>query len=540
MYDLGAGRNVLRWTVSSIHGEPPAGGFLLDEFTVSPPRPLAIEYQPMDATVYSGSRYFLNVVAEGTPPLHYQWYENGKRIPGATNNPLDLVPTGTDDSGTYSVKVTSSQGSVLSSNAIVTVLPPSPPIFEEEPASTVAYTRQNFSWWIAVEGSQPLEYQWSKNGIKLPDGTSFTLTLTNISSADAGNYAVYVRNKYGGVKSTNAVLTVLPSVAPVITNQPRSLDVAIGVNTWFGVGASGAPSPTYTWTEVGQPPPQPAPPGQPIQFPGLPLPGYPPSTETFDNVGATNAGIYFATASNVAGTAVSRKGVLTVLPPITNVATWNQDAVDILVTNGLAFLARGTNGLAILNVTNPAAPQLLGTLATTGNIVKLAEAGGLIYAAASDAGLQIISVSNACQPVLVGTYAADAAEDVTVRSNLAYVADPTQPIPVGHYTDASQPTALAVDNGWVYIAGPGSPMEILKTPFDTSPPTPPQLSVSATGGMNLRLRGRHGRYYLVETSDRLNGGQWQPLQTLMLTNDTAVIPVPADGGSQFFRLAPQD
>ncbi len=690
--DVGDGTNVLRWTVFSGSEEPPVGCFLLGQFTVSPPRSLAIEQQPLDTTVYVGNDVFLNVEAQGTPPFQYQWYDNGTNLPGATNYFLYFTPTTTNASGNYSVIVTNSQGFAVSSNATVTVLPPSPPIFDWQPASAVVYVGQTFSFWTSVEGTQPISYQWFKDGTNLPNATESELTLASVSPADAGDYTLYVTNLYGGVESTNAVLTVLPSVAPAITNQPRSLDVAAGVDTWLAVGATGAPSPSYTWNEVGQLPAAPAPPGL------LPF-GLSPSTRVFNNVTATNAGIYFATASNFAGAAVSQEALLTVLPPITNVVTWSQDAVDIFVTNGLAFLARGTNGLAVLDVTNPAAPQLLGTLATTDNIVKLAEAGGLVYAAADDAGLQIISVANPCQPVLVGTYTANAAEDVTVRSNLTYVADgaggllildtgnpaapvlagsfvsnfyaehvrlmgnlavltsddreggglivvdvsdparpvelggelveignlevsgqtvfgietlsyitmnwpyvyldvisltnaaqpalvgsfdgappsanlfsagvvvsdvrvannlvflagsytnqasvyvvdvadATQPIPVGYYTGPGQPTALAVDNGWVYMAGAGSPLEILKTPFDTSPPAPPKLSVSPAGGVNLSLQGRHGRYYTVEYSDGLTGAQWQPLQTLMLTNDTVVLPISNGGGSRFFRLEP--
>ena len=360
IYDLGTGTNVLLWTAQNAWFGNGTGTSFIDEFSVSQARPLSIEYQPYGSTVYSGTDASISVQAIGTPPYQYQWYLNGTNIVGATNSLLVISQTTTNDTGLYSVLVTNSQGSVLSSNALLTVLPPSPPIFIWEPEDTVAYVGQSFYWYASVDGSPPFTYQWLKNGTNLPGATSESLSLPSPTFADAGSYALVVSNSFGSIESTNAVLTVIQPVAPTITNQPRSLDVATGVNTWMTVGATGVPAPSYAWTDASLPP------APPSQFPPIPPVNNPSGTKSFKNVTATNAGVYYATASNYGGQAVSQEALLTVLPAITNAATWNQDAVDLFVTNGLAFLARGTNGLAILSVTNPASPQLLGTFPTTG------------------------------------------------------------------------------------------------------------------------------------------------------------------------------
>jgi alpha-tubulin suppressor-like RCC1 family protein len=84
----------------------------------------AILQQPQPQTVWAGSQLELHVVATGLPPLAYQWYRNGAPLPGATAAAFTLAIPSRRDSGVYSVSVTNFAGSVLSSNALVTVLVP--------------------------------------------------------------------------------------------------------------------------------------------------------------------------------------------------------------------------------------------------------------------------------------------------------------------------------------------------------------------------------------------------------------------------------
>jgi hypothetical protein len=47
--------------------------------------------------------------------------------------------------------------------------------------------------------------------------TTSTLTITNISSSDSGSYNVIITNTSGSTSSSNAVVTVLPSILVVTT-----------------------------------------------------------------------------------------------------------------------------------------------------------------------------------------------------------------------------------------------------------------------------------------------------------------------------------
>ncbi len=492
--DLGDGTNALRWTVSDYYGIPNSSYTVLDEFTVAPPRPLEVA-SPEDLTVYTGEWASFSTIAIGTPPFQYQWRKGGTNIAGATANWLTLSEVTTNDAGPYSVVVSNSQGFVISSNALLTVLPPTAPIFLNEPDDESAYAGEDVFMWTWLTGSPPFTYQWRKNGTNLPGAIWSTLSLNHVSAAAAGEYSVVVSNAVGYIESSNAVLTVLPTSAPLITKQPHSLEVATGVSTWFSLAVTGTPSPYVAWTKVGEVPPEPPqnswPPFPPL--PPTPIGGANPPYpyQAFPSVSNQNAGVYFATATNLAGVVESWPVLLTVLPPITNLSSWWQGAAGLFVTNDLVFMAQGAGGLAILSVSNITTPVLLGGYNTPGTASAVWVAGGLAYVADGSSGLQILNVTNPFTPTLVGTYNTPGyALDVIVRSNLAFVADgssgllifdvsnPVSPSMLGSYASNSlsiEKICLAANH--VLVAGSAL------------------LVVDATNPASPTETGRIGRYF---------------------------------------------
>jgi uncharacterized repeat protein (TIGR01451 family) len=95
----------------------------------STPTAPIILMQPTDQTVFVGGSATFSVTAGGTPPLSYQWNFNGTNIVGATNTSLTLTNVQLNQAGNYAVLVTNASGSILSSNAVLTVnLPPPVPV----------------------------------------------------------------------------------------------------------------------------------------------------------------------------------------------------------------------------------------------------------------------------------------------------------------------------------------------------------------------------------------------------------------------------
>jgi formylglycine-generating enzyme required for sulfatase activity len=73
-----------------------------------------ITQQPRDLTVRAGSNAVFTVIAEGTPPLTYQWFFNGAAMPGSRQSSLILTNVQTMNAGDYRVMVTNLVGSVTS------------------------------------------------------------------------------------------------------------------------------------------------------------------------------------------------------------------------------------------------------------------------------------------------------------------------------------------------------------------------------------------------------------------------------------------
>jgi uncharacterized repeat protein (TIGR01451 family) len=93
---------------------------------------------------------------------------------------------------------------------------PTPPSILTQPASQTVKSGSNVTFTVSAQGSFPLIYQWSKDGVNLVDGgrisgsTSATLVISPTLESDSGQYSVLVTNIYGTTTSSNATLVVTP------------------------------------------------------------------------------------------------------------------------------------------------------------------------------------------------------------------------------------------------------------------------------------------------------------------------------------------
>lgn len=89
--------------------------------TLSVIAPPVITSQPQSLTVVHGQSATFSVSATSQAPLTYQWWKNGSPISAATNSTLNFASANVTDAGTYAVVVANIAGSVVSSNAVLTV-----------------------------------------------------------------------------------------------------------------------------------------------------------------------------------------------------------------------------------------------------------------------------------------------------------------------------------------------------------------------------------------------------------------------------------
>ena len=87
-----------------------------------------------------------------------------------------------------------------------------------QPSSMTVVGPTDVSLSAGVAGSSPISYQWKKNGANAPNGTSATLSLTNVLRTGGGTFSVFVSNGFTNLQSSNMVLRV---VVPERLAQPE-------------------------------------------------------------------------------------------------------------------------------------------------------------------------------------------------------------------------------------------------------------------------------------------------------------------------------
>jgi len=290
-----------------------------------------ITTQPANKSICTGTATSFSVTATGTV-LTYQWKKDGVvlvdggAISGSQSATVFLSTTAASDAGTYVCEVSGtctpkavSTGATLTLAAVSSIV--------SQPISQTACTGSSIVFTCNATGGS-LTYQWKKGGVALTDGvniagsTTFTLTLSSLTLADAGNYTCEVSSTCSATLISNiATLTINNST--VITSQPSSVTRCVGTSASFDVVASGT-SVTYQWIKG-----------------GITISGATNSTYTIVSVVAGDAGSYTCNITSSCGVISSAAAVLTVNSPVmittqpTNISACPGDNATItLVASG--------------------------------------------------------------------------------------------------------------------------------------------------------------------------------------------------------------
>ena len=148
-----------------------------------------------------------------------------------------------------------------------------------------------------------------------------------------------------------------------------------------------------------------------------------------------------------------------------------------------------------MNVGNPSSPAIVATLDTPGNANDVRVLGNRVYIADGSAGLRIFDVTNPLQPVLLGSLdTAGEANDVIVSGNFAYIADGVAGVQIIDISNPAAPTlvrtvdtpgtARGVDvEGTTVVVADDSPSAALRVIDVTTPATAAVVgSVPVVGG----------------------------------------------------------
>ena len=203
----------------------------------------SITSQPINQSVLAGQSATFSVAATGSATLSFQWKKYGSNIPGATASSYTTPATTSTDSGAvFTVVVSNSAGTAISTHATLTVTANAvPPTVTTQPQNLSVLPGSSASFWVSATGTSPLTYQWKKNGSDIPGATTSSYSTPPTSNADSGAlYSVVVTNSAGSATSNAASLIVTAAaVAPAITSQPENQSVTTGQSASFSVSANG-------------------------------------------------------------------------------------------------------------------------------------------------------------------------------------------------------------------------------------------------------------------------------------------------------------
>lgn len=122
-----------------------------------------------------------------------------------------------------------------------------------EPANTTVDFGDDATFSVSAVGLPRPKYQWYKGSSPISGATFATLTLSNVTLADArADYYVYLYNGVQDTVSYPVALTVNTNpTPPTIITPPVNISVFSNQTATFQVAARGFPIPSYQWYSNG-------------------------------------------------------------------------------------------------------------------------------------------------------------------------------------------------------------------------------------------------------------------------------------------------
>ncbi len=130
----------------------------------------------------------------------------GKKTVGATGNFSIPIKLGI---GAHALTALETSNGISSeATAPITVTMNLAPAITAQPQDILGFPKETVKFTASAAGFLPLHYDWQKNGVSVPGGSSSNLTLANLTSGSEGDYQLVVNNSYGSATSSVAALTL--------------------------------------------------------------------------------------------------------------------------------------------------------------------------------------------------------------------------------------------------------------------------------------------------------------------------------------------
>ncbi len=180
-------------------------------------------------------------------------------------------------------------------------------------------------------------------------------------------------------------------------------------------------------------------------------------------------------------------------------------------SDGKVYVAYGTAGLRIIDVTNPSNVNLLGTADLGGDSRAVVVSGNYAYVAARDSGVYVVDVTNPSSPIKIKTLQTPRARGISINGSMVYVAasdsgmgmidivNPSNPIIIGYTGSDVYGENIAVNGNVAGITDYGR-----ITFYDITNPVAP-VKKGSTGSFTTGNEGFsiNGNYSFIPDGDSL-------------------------------------
>jgi DNA-binding beta-propeller fold protein YncE len=203
-----------------------------------------ITNQPASQTVPAGANVTFSVGVVGTAPFAYQWSSNSIAISSATNATFTLTDVSFADSASYSVLVTNSYGSALSSNAVLALLPA---VVMTLPASSVTTTGAVLHGSVTVGPDETVVwFEWGTDTnygnfageTSVPgDNGSNNISTALTLAGNVYHYRIDAANDFGIVYGndqsfTNGLPPTATTLAAINSTNGVTFNATVNPNGW--------------------------------------------------------------------------------------------------------------------------------------------------------------------------------------------------------------------------------------------------------------------------------------------------------------------
>ena len=184
-------------------------GFALSAVAARADTMPVITQQPVGGPVQIGGMINLQVFTSGSFTFTYQWYRNGVPLEAYQSFLFHSSNAQPGDTGSYTVSVTDSVGTVTSIPAVITVTASAPPpVSNQLPSLRFVPAGTGLDLTEFLNLNSPITSQWYKDGQPISGANSDEYQVNSVSYSASGTYVYVVQNSGGSTAEPPIPVTV--------------------------------------------------------------------------------------------------------------------------------------------------------------------------------------------------------------------------------------------------------------------------------------------------------------------------------------------